>query len=631
MKNGGKKMKKYIVGLILIIGIGLSFPNNVNAERSYSIDQYNVDIQLQKDGSANYEERMLYQFDGTFNGVFYDLNLTGRRNDSSISDIEIRTQPFGGKETAPYTEDNSGKNNTYQLTKNNGIAKFKVFNQVTNEKQAVIYRYHLKNVVTNYEDIAELNQIVIGEEWQDTLNDVHITIHLPKGTKSDELRAWAHGSLNGSIKLANENTVQLTIKKNPANSPIEARVIFPTTITSENQNKVNTKQLNKILKSEKIAAEKATKERKMVMGISYGFAVLSVIILIFGSLHVRKVAGKKKFSIGVPEHLYDIPADITPAVMYHATTNQLPRTTDLTATIMDLVRKGQLTIEEIEIEIPIKRKNKKIEKTFLIEKVIPSKPAHLLEHEIYLQTWLIEKIGDGQKVTLKQIEDYGKKDMKKAEIFTKKYSNWQQKVKKASTNLGYIKSSSQKAFTLAMIYGGTLTLIGVSTIMTMLMLNGFYPIVAVIVVLAATIGFLQWIGYFPVRNLEGETALKQWASFKQMLQDVSNLKMADVGSLILWDHFLVYAISLGVSKEVIKALAVQFPQADLGTMNVGHYYLYGAAWNMGANGAFNSAFESSFTNAMGSAISNSSNASGTGGGFSGGSSGGFGGGGGGAF
>lgn len=116
-----------------------------------------------------------------------------------------------------------------------------------------------------------------------------------------------------------------------------------------------------------------------------------------------------------------------------------------------------------------------------------------------------------------------------------------------------------------------------------------------------------------------------------MLKDVSNFKMADVGSVILWDHFLVYAISLGVSKEVINALAVQFPQADLGTMNVGHYYLYGAAWNMGANGAFNHAFESSFTNAMGSAISNSSNASGTGGGFSGGSSEGFGGGGGGAF
>lgn len=624
-------MKKYLVGWILLVGIWLSFPMNVKADRSYSIDQYDIDIQLQKDGSANYEERILYQFDGTFNGVFYNLNLTGRRNDSSISAIEVRTQPFGGKETSPYVEGNSEENKTYQLTKDNGIAKFKVFNQVTDEKQTVIYRYHLKNVVTNYQDIAELNQMVIGKEWEDTLNNIVVTIHLPEGTKSEELRSWAHGSLNGSVKLENENTVRLTINKNPANSPIEARVIFPTSITSENQNLVASKQLEKILKSEKEAADMANDKRKAVMGISYGLAVLSVVVLILGSLHVRKVAKKEKFSIMVPDHLYDIPADITPAVMYHATTNNLPRTTDLTATIMDLVRKGQLTIEEIDLEIPIKKRMKKNEKTFLIKKVTNPKSTNLLEHEIYLQTWLIDRIGDGQEVSLKQIEDYGKKDEKKATTFTKSYSNWQQKVKKASTNLGYIKTNSKKAFTIAMVYGASLVVVGLITIMLMLLLNGFYPIVALIVVAAAIISLVQWIGYFPVRNLEGETAIAQWAAFKQMLQDVSNLNMADVGSLILWDHFLVYAISLDISKKVIKALSVQFPQADLGTMNVGHYYLYGAAWNMGANGAFNNAFESSFTNAMGSAISNSSSASGTGGGFSGGSSGGFGGGGGGAF
>ncbi|SBO17868.1 DUF2207 domain-containing protein [Carnobacterium divergens] len=624
-------MKKYLVGFIVIIGIGLAFPNQVAADRSYTIDQYDVDIQLQKDGSANYEERILYQFDGAFNGVFYDLNLTGRRNDSDISAVEVRTQPFKGKETAPYKENSSGENQTYQLTKNNGIAKFKVFNQVTNAKQTVIYRYHLRNVVTNYRDIAELNQMVIGKEWQDTLNNVQVTIHLPEGTTSGDLRAWAHGSLNGNVKLENNHTVRLTSNKNPANSPIEARVIFPTSITSDNQNKVDSNQLDKILSSEKTAAENANKKRKTVMGVSYSLAGLAVIILIVGSFHVRKITKKEKFSLLVPEHLYDIPVDITPAVMYHATTNQLPRTTDLTATIMDLVRKGQLTIEEIEIDIPSIRRNKKREKTFLIKKVTTPKPVQLLEHERYLQTWLIEEVGNGQEVTLKQIEDYGKKDVKKAEIFTKKYSNWQQKVKQASINLGYIKSNSQKALAVAMTYGVVLVLLGIGTILTMLMLNGFYPIVAVAVSVAAILSFVQWIGYFPVRTLEGETAIKQWAAFKQMLKDVSNLKMADVGSVILWDHFLVYAISLGVSKEVINALAVQFPQADLGTMNVGHYYLYGAAWNMGANGAFNHAFESSFTNAMGSAISNSSNASGTGGGFSGGSSGGFGGGGGGAF
>ena len=117
-----------------------------------------------------------------------------------------------------------------------------------------------------------------------------------------------------------------------------------------------------------------------------------------------------------------------------------------------------------------------------------------------------------------------------------------------------------------------------------------------------------------------------------MLRDVSNLKMADVGSLIIWDHFLVYAISLGVSTEVIKALALQFPAEALDSMTIGHYYLYGAMFHSNFGSSVNSGFETSFNNAMGNAVSNASSASGTGGGFSGGSSGGFGGGsGGGAF
>ena len=54
---------------------------------------------------------------------------------------------------------------------------------------------------------------------------------------------------------------------------------------------------------------------------------------------------------------------------------------------------------------------------------------------------------------------------------------------------------------------------------------------------------------------EGELRYRKWQAFKQMLKDLSPMKrIEDLPSIQLWDHFLVYAISLGVAEHVIKVL-----------------------------------------------------------------------------
>ena len=123
-----------------------------------------------------------------------------------------------------------------------------------------------------------------------------------------------------------------------------------------------------------------------------------------------------------------------------------------------------------------------------------------------------------------------------------------------------------------------------------------------------------------------------WQSFKNFLKDFSRLDKAEIPSIILWEHYLVYAVSLGVAKEVIKQLPIVFRDEDLNNNQL--TYMYGASY--GYFGGFGAMFddtihtvEGAISTAQSVASSQDSSSSGGGGGFSGGSSGGGGGGGGG--
>ncbi|MGX7418801.1 DUF2207 domain-containing protein [Carnobacterium gallinarum] len=624
-------MKKYLVSLlVLVLGMIIFKVPIAFAAGDYVIDDYKANVDLQEDGSGRFQEAITYDFDGDFNGVFYNLDLKGIKD---VTNLEVSIKDATGKESKPFSENNSGKTGSYQLTREGNYLKIKVFQKANNEKKTVVYRYTIPDVVTNYADTAEFNRRIIGAGWEDVLRNISVTIKLPKKVEDGKLRAWAHGSLNGKISLEDNQKVLLTMDSNPSNTFVEARLVFPISITQNNSNIKSEKRLAKIMAAEKVEAEKANQRRQNAMWFAIVLTVVFAVVAIWGSYHGRKVAAKNLFKeLHIPEHLYDIPEDITPAVMYSATKHKKPRTVEITSTLMDLVRKKQLTLKEIEMSLTTTLGKTKSKTTYLIQKIKNPKEIILLTHEAYLIKWLIDDIGNGESVTLNEIENFGKKDQKKAKKFMKNYQKWQDMVKISADQKGYYSQTDQKAKNFVLFYHGVLLALFVCGNIAMNIMNGVYPWAIVAMFILLIMSGVQWIGFFPIRTLKGETAVREWEAFKSMLQDVSNLKMADVGSLVLWDHFLVYAISLDVSTEVINALALQFPQEELTTMYVGSYYLYNPFFGTNLGSSISTSFESSFNNAMGSAVSNASSTDGTGGGFSGGSSGGFGGGsGGGAF
>jgi uncharacterized membrane protein len=123
------------------------------------------------------------------------------------------------------------------------------------------------------------------------------------------------------------------------------------------------------------------------------------------------------------------------------------------------------------------------------------------------------------------------------------------------------------------------------------------------------------------RNQAAVEAAAKAAGLKKYLKDFSRLEDAPVGHLILWERYLVYAVALGVSADLVRGMALRVPQV-VADPSFG-------VWYVGSVGRFDG-FDRIETSGTSLASASTPNNSGSGGGFSGGGGGGFGGGGAGA-
>ena len=81
---------------------------------------------------------------------------------------------------------------------------------------------------------------------------------------------------------------------------------------------------------------------------------------------------------------------------------------------------------------------------------------------------------------------------------------------------------------------------------------GFVTLIAMLIVS----GIRKWTRY-------GVEQVAMWKAFKKFLLHFSNMDRAEIPSIVIWEHYLVYAISLGVAKEVIDQLPKVFSEAEL--------------------------------------------------------------------
>jgi uncharacterized membrane protein len=286
-------------------------------------------------------------------------------------------------------------------------------------------------------------------------------------------------------------------------------------------------------------------------------------------------------------------------------------TDDMVATIMDLARKGHLRITETAREkASFLGIGGGTEYDYMLERLEKDRGG-LAEFERDLLEFLFSS--PAARLNYLSLDEFKKDAQKHSSQYLSWFRGWTKDAQKAAEKEGFFEKKSSQMMVVSILIGVVCAGLG------MLIMAVTGPIAGVIAFVA---GFVVIMLSLLVRRRSRAGALEfaKWKALRKYLRDFSTLDEAPPQSLVLWEHFLVYAVTLGIAKEVLKALEKYIPAMEQAAGRS-----FAAGWYVGSAARLSEGFGSSIaglseglSSMVATAGSAMSTASGTGGGGTGG-------------
>ena len=604
-------MKKNILRIFLFFIISI-----ISFSASFSISYLDVEAKLQKDGSMIVSEAVTYDID-EINGIYFDIDAKGYGGITSLQVFEdeghYENNVISYREVDPVN---------YEVTENDGVYRIKLYSRNNNNTRTFKFVYTLPEAIKVYDDVAQLNRKMVGQDWQQGISTVKVTIEIPvsKDYDNSNILVFGHGPLTGEVDKV-ENTVVYKLDDYYPGDFLESHILMEPEIFSEyNKSKIVHKDMKqKLLDMEAKLSEEANTERDKASSQQKISKKQGVILGVLGSIWgvlmfyiygIYRRRNRVKNSVG--KYLRELPDDSSPALVGSFMTDSISGN-EILATIVDLIRRKILRLETSE------------EKSII---TLVGNTEKLSAQERVIVDIYINDFGDGKSLDLKSFGFFQKVPMSTARKFEKWKTIIQSEMNRKDLVFEGFKGMGKNLF-YKFLGGIILGIKFFGNILEKAMESKMFLIIIIM-------GFILLISLTKARYPRKELAeaKDKWQAFKNFLSDYSQLEEAKITSVHLWEQYFVYAVALGVSEKVVKAYKKAL---DMGVIDQG-------VNKFRTSPIFNTMFNSSFsnlngivsrTNSMASftiASSRRSSSSGGGGGFGSGSSGGGGSrGGGGAF
>lgn len=621
-------MKKLWLFLTLLL---IPFSTTVNAQDvSYDMTQGVMEGYVTPEGHVDFEE--VYTFDVDFmNGIYFMVDY----GEASIRDYRVGVRDQDSDEIEYFTESFNGLPGTFRTQDDGQVMTFQVFNPASDEIVDIVFEYTIPNLITNYNDTAELNRKLVGENVDERF-DFSGRIYLPGIVENpDDFRVWGYGSPNGEVSLGateNRSYIDVTVIDNPANQFVEVHSIFPTSMTPNNTNIVEEDRKAEIIESSNAQVEadrQANEARTRNILILIGVAVLAgpLVTIVAFLYYLRKRRQLNPQPANIPEHMYSLPEDITPAVMAVKVLRTEPNTDDFSATIIDLARKGYIQIREVERE----KRGLFGNKSASTIEIAPAKNQppmeELLRHEKAVYSYVIPF---DEPATLADIEELIGENDKFRKDMHQHWTTFSFNATHTGEQLRLTPPERTVSMVLSVLALVVAVVVAIPTIIVISdsSFREYLPqLIGVFAVnLVVTIILLILNGARSIESYEDDKSKKKWQAFANMLDNIGNFRMRDIATLPLWEEYLAYAVSLNVADKVIDAMSKQYSADELVEhMHMPVTFYRNPYW---INSVMRDSMSSSIKSSSPQQSYSGSNTGGFGGGFSGGSSGGSGGGGG---
>ena len=604
-------MRKNILRIFLFFLISI-----VSFAANYRIEKLDIEANLQKDGSMVVSEAVTYDID-EINGVYFDIDAKGfgELEDLQVFEDDPNTSSFKEVDIS-----------NYEVSVSDELYRIKLYSKNQNNIRTFKFVYKLPEAITVYDDVAQFNRKMVGQEWQQGIKYITAKVIVPVPTDYDNsnILVFGHGPLTGEVDRE-ENTVVYKLDDYYPGDFLEAHILMEPEIFSEyNKSKIVHKDMKQeLLDMEAKLADEANAERdkarrqpnkfrKLFENQGLMLGVLGSIwgVLMFYIYGIYRRRNRVKNSVG--KYLRELPDDSSPALVGSFMTDSISGN-EILATIVDLIRRKILRLENSE------------EKSII---TLVGNTEKLSAQERVIVDIYINDFGDGKSLDLKSFGFFQKVPMSTARKFEKWKTIIQSEMNRKDLVFEGFKGMGENLFYKSLC-GIILGIKFFGNILEKAMESKMFLIIIIM-------GVILFISLTKARYPRKELAeaKDKWQAFKNFLSDYSQLEEAKITSVHLWEQYFVYAVALGVSDKVVKAYKKAL---DMGVIDQG-------VNKFRTSPIFNTMFNSSFSNLNGIVSRTNSRASftiassrrsssfGGGGGFSSGSSGGGGSrGGGGAF
>lgn len=588
----------------------------VASAKDFSIEGVSIAAAVDPNGDLGVTEQRTVKFDGQFSWVEWNL-----KNKGSQGVLILGVSTVDGEAEQPYTlvEGGATQPGTYSVINEGDSVIVRVAISALDQTLAFRIRYRALQAAQRYLDASEFYWQFIGAETGVPTGPVHIEITPPAALRQDQVNAWAHGPLTGNVAIGADGKVTLDVPKVPANTFVEARILYPSDALS-GATAVDAARSQEVHEEEARLANQANAERGRARLI-VGFAIALSALLSFGGLAYAVSAflrhGREYRAVFAGIYLREDPRpDLPPGVVGALWRFGAPGDADIAATLMDLADKGAIALRPTTVHHDgILGIGAKDEPSFELGRN-PKLPGGAVNStDQILLGLLFDDIGAGGMVTLEEIKSYAKDNPK---LYTDRIKQWADESQSVADSLGMFETASRSwrvgMFVLAAFVGavGFFSAVWAETLWPVL--------IAVPSAIAIAV-----MGVFMLRRTpQGNELFEQYKAVRDYLRDFGRLHEVPPQSIVLWNRFLVLAVIFGIATEVINQLRVTVPAV---ISDPAFQTTYWWVYSGGGSSSPVSALQGGFASASQIATSAMSSSSGGGGGFSGGGGGGGGGGG----
>jgi len=633
-----KKIPSKLLALLLIVIVLFTvFPLSASA-KDYYFPKVAVTVSIQKDGSFDVLEKRTYNFSGDFHWATYTLEKSGfeRLEDFTIED-----------ENGKFVQNNSATPGTFTFSETASQYAATFYYAASNTQKTFTFSYRIIGGIKAYNDVADFYWKLIGSGWDKKTSLFEGYVYFPQEVNESNFYVFGHGPLNGIVEKIDGNGVSYKVNNIPANTFVEARVIFPSSILS--MTKENTSKKDEII-SEEIALAKQADRQRTTRIIETVILVLIPIFMFLYWLYLFFKFGKEYPPTKEIVYEREIPEEVPPAIVGYLLRFKNIQINDFTATIMNLIKKGYISMQSVNEERGlIFKKNVPVIYLTKTDKSIEG----LATHEIIVYNFLFSSVTydnvtswvKGSKlantiltaiqgkhgelsgmagtvqntVSAEDIKEYIKNNSKE---FMALFEGFKEAVKQEGDEKHYFEKMPPQVilfivldFLIIFLAVFIVSLLGLSFLMP------YYIISGIILMLMV----------YPLgrRTHEGADAYSEWNGLRKFLKDFSSLASVVPASIVLWESYLVYSVTFGISKRVIEQMKIALPNIPENELRTSHFFATQAAiGSVDIASSFGSIVDSMVTSF--NSISTTASSTGGGGGFSGGGGGGGGGSGGGA-